>query len=87
VAEAFSANVAGAKALNAFIVETPEHALAAAKAADADRAAGTIGSGRRACQRCLPRRRAGACGRRPKVGWASPGWWRCSLIARSIDRG
>jgi len=42
VAEAFSANVAAAKALNAFIVETPEHALAAAKAADADRAAGTL---------------------------------------------
>lgn len=42
VAEAFSANVAGAKALNAFIVETPEHALSAAKQADADRAAGTL---------------------------------------------
>ena len=42
VAEAFSANAAGAKALNAFIVETPAHALAAAKAADADRAAGTL---------------------------------------------
>ncbi len=42
VAEAFNANVAGAKLLNAFIVETPEHALAAAKAADADRAAGTL---------------------------------------------
>ncbi len=42
VAEAFSANVAGAKALNAFIVETPDHALAAAKQADADRAAGTL---------------------------------------------
>ena len=42
VAEAFSANVAGAKALNAFIVETPEHALAAAKAADADRAGGML---------------------------------------------
>jgi aspartyl-tRNA(Asn)/glutamyl-tRNA(Gln) amidotransferase subunit A len=42
VAEAFNANVAGAKALNAFIVETPEHALAAAKAADADRTAGTL---------------------------------------------
>ncbi|HMO74186.1 MAG TPA: Asp-tRNA(Asn)/Glu-tRNA(Gln) amidotransferase subunit GatA [Sphingopyxis sp.] len=42
VAGAFSANVAGAKALNAFIVETPEHALEAAKAADADRAAGTL---------------------------------------------
>ncbi|MCA0208204.1 MAG: Asp-tRNA(Asn)/Glu-tRNA(Gln) amidotransferase subunit GatA [Proteobacteria bacterium] len=42
VAEAFNANVAGAKALNAFIVETPEHAIAAAKTADADRAAGTL---------------------------------------------
>ncbi|MGH6652531.1 MAG: Asp-tRNA(Asn)/Glu-tRNA(Gln) amidotransferase subunit GatA [Sphingopyxis sp.] len=42
VAEAFSANVAAAKALNAFIVETPEHALVAAKQADADRAAGTL---------------------------------------------
>ena len=42
VAEAFNANVAGAKALNAFIVETPEHALAAAKQADADRVAGTL---------------------------------------------
>jgi len=42
VAEAFNANVAGAKALNAFIVETPDHALAAAKAADADRAAGAL---------------------------------------------
>ena len=42
VAEAFNANVAGAKALNAFIVETPEHALAAAKQADADRAAGNL---------------------------------------------
>jgi len=42
VAEAFNANVAAAKALNAFIVETPEHALAAAKAADADRSAGTL---------------------------------------------
>ena len=42
VAEAFNANVAGAKALNAFIVETPEHAIAAAKQADADRAAGAL---------------------------------------------
>ncbi|MEQ8312272.1 MAG: Asp-tRNA(Asn)/Glu-tRNA(Gln) amidotransferase subunit GatA [Sphingopyxis sp.] len=42
VAEAFNANVAAAKALNAFIVETPEHAIDAAKAADADRAAGTL---------------------------------------------
>jgi len=42
VAEAFNSNVAGAKLLNAFIVETPEHAIAAAKAADTDRAAGTL---------------------------------------------
>ena len=42
VAEAFNANVAGAKALNAFIVETPELAIEAAKAADADRSAGTL---------------------------------------------
>jgi aspartyl-tRNA(Asn)/glutamyl-tRNA(Gln) amidotransferase subunit A len=42
VAEAFNTNVAGAKLLNAFIVETPEHAIAAAKAADADRSAGTL---------------------------------------------
>ena len=40
VAEAFVANVAKAKALNAFLVETPDHALAAADAADAARAAG-----------------------------------------------
>ena len=42
VAEAFNANVAGAKALNAFIVETPDHAIAAAKQADADRSAGNL---------------------------------------------
>ena len=42
VAAAFSANVAAASALNAFIVETPEHALAAAERADADRAAGAL---------------------------------------------
>lgn len=42
VAEAFNANVAAAKALNAFVVETPEMALEAAKKADADRAAGTL---------------------------------------------
>ena len=40
VADAFNAAVAGAKALNAFLVETPDHALAAAAAADAARAAG-----------------------------------------------
>ena len=42
VAEAFSAAVAAAKPLNAFLVETPEHALAAADAADAARAAGEV---------------------------------------------
>ena len=40
VAEAFNANVAAAKALNAFIVETPEKALEAANAADRAKAAG-----------------------------------------------
>jgi aspartyl-tRNA(Asn)/glutamyl-tRNA(Gln) amidotransferase subunit A len=40
VAAAFNANVADAGALNAFIIATPEHALDAAKATDARRAAG-----------------------------------------------
>ncbi|MEZ0494730.1 Asp-tRNA(Asn)/Glu-tRNA(Gln) amidotransferase subunit GatA [Sphingomonas sp. IW22] len=40
VASAFNAAVAGAKALNAFIVDTPDYALAAADAADAAKAAG-----------------------------------------------
>ena len=40
VADAFVVKVAKAKPLNAFLVETPEHALAAARAADAARAAG-----------------------------------------------
>ena len=40
VAEGFNAAVAGAAALNAFIVTTPDHALAAADAVDAARAKG-----------------------------------------------
>jgi aspartyl-tRNA(Asn)/glutamyl-tRNA(Gln) amidotransferase subunit A len=44
VAEAFNANVAAASVLNAFIVATPEHALASAEQVDAARAAGrTLG--------------------------------------------
>lgn len=42
VASAFNAAVAGGRALGAYITETPEHALAAADKADADRAAGTL---------------------------------------------
>jgi len=42
VAEAFNDAVAAAKVLNAFIVETPEHALAAADAADQERASGSV---------------------------------------------
>lgn len=40
VAEAFNASVAGAKQLNAFLVDTPDHALAAADVADKAKAAG-----------------------------------------------
>jgi len=40
VADAFIVRVSQAKALNAFLVETPDHAIAAADAADAARAAG-----------------------------------------------
>ena len=40
VADAFIVKVSKAKVLNAFLVETPDHALAAATAADAARAAG-----------------------------------------------
>ena len=42
VAGAFIDKVAAAKALNAFLVETPDHALAAADAADAARVAGAL---------------------------------------------
>ena len=42
VAGAFVDAVAAAKPLNAFLVETPEHAFAAADAADAARVAGTL---------------------------------------------
>ena len=42
VAEAFNAAVEKGRTLNAFIVETPEHALAAADRADKDRTAGRL---------------------------------------------
>jgi len=42
VAEAFNDAVSAAKMLNAFIVETPEHALAAADAADQERESGNV---------------------------------------------
>ena len=42
VAQAFSANVERGRGLNAFVVETPEHALAAADAADRARAEGNL---------------------------------------------
>jgi aspartyl-tRNA(Asn)/glutamyl-tRNA(Gln) amidotransferase subunit A len=42
VADAFNVRVAGAKVLNAFIVETPDHAVAAAEAADRDRSEGNL---------------------------------------------
>ncbi|MEJ7935622.1 Asp-tRNA(Asn)/Glu-tRNA(Gln) amidotransferase subunit GatA [Sphingobium sp. AN558] len=42
VAQAFNANVAAARSLNAFIVETPEKALLAADTADAARASGDL---------------------------------------------
>ncbi len=42
VAEGFNANVVAARALNAFIVETPEKALEAADAADKARASGDL---------------------------------------------
>ena len=42
VADAFNGAVASAKALNAFIIETPDHAIAAADAADKARGAGEL---------------------------------------------
>jgi aspartyl-tRNA(Asn)/glutamyl-tRNA(Gln) amidotransferase subunit A len=42
VADAFNSAVAGGKALNAFIIETPDHAIAAAEAADRARAEGNL---------------------------------------------
>src|SRR4051812_30496455 len=42
VAEAFIANVEAGRPLNAFLVETPDHVLAAADAADKARAAGAL---------------------------------------------
>ncbi|MGE5722500.1 MAG: Asp-tRNA(Asn)/Glu-tRNA(Gln) amidotransferase subunit GatA [Sphingomonadales bacterium] len=42
VADAFNAAVAKAKALNAFIVETPDHAIAAAEQADRERSEGLL---------------------------------------------
>jgi aspartyl-tRNA(Asn)/glutamyl-tRNA(Gln) amidotransferase subunit A len=42
VADAFVTRVAQAKALNAFIVETPDHAIAAARQADRARAVGEV---------------------------------------------
>ena len=42
VADAFNAAVARAKSLNAFVIETPEHALAAADAADQARTSGDL---------------------------------------------
>ncbi|WP_375426838.1 Asp-tRNA(Asn)/Glu-tRNA(Gln) amidotransferase subunit GatA [uncultured Sphingomonas sp.] len=42
VVDAFIVKVSRARTLNAFLVETPDHAIAAAKAADAARAAGEV---------------------------------------------
>ncbi len=44
VAEGFIGQVEGARALNAFIIETPDHAIAAAEAADRGRAVGEFGA-------------------------------------------
>ena len=42
IAEAFNAAVAAAKTLNAYTVETPEDALAAAEAADSGKSTGPL---------------------------------------------
>ena len=42
IADAFAGAVEGGRALNAFIVETPDHAIAAAEAADRARASGEL---------------------------------------------
>ena len=44
IAEQYNAAVAGARSLNAYTVETPEDALAAAEAADKARGSGDLGS-------------------------------------------
>ena len=44
VADAFIAATAGGRALNAYIIETPDHAIAAAEAADRGRASGELGA-------------------------------------------
>src|SRR5689334_18459929 len=44
IAEQYNTAVAGARSLNAYTVETPEDALAAAEAADKARGSGDVGS-------------------------------------------
>ena len=44
IADSFNAAVAGAKALNAYTLETPEDAIAAADAADRARGSGEFGA-------------------------------------------
>jgi len=44
IADQFVAAVEAGRALNAFIVETPEHAIGAAEAADRERASGQVGA-------------------------------------------
>ena len=61
IADSFNAAVAGAKALNAYTVETPDDALAAADAADQARGSGEIGAGRRGRRRRSTSGGIGAC--------------------------